>query len=505
MRTVLVLMDTLRRNALSIYNPKAMAKTPNIEAFAKQATIFDQHWIGSAPCMPARRDILTGRLNFLERSWGPIEPFDITLPQVLKQHGIYSHITTDHCHYMRTGGEGYLQQFTTWDFHRGQEGDPWVSRIDEPENMPETFYGRVRRQYQLNRTKWPKEEEMPSPKTFASACEWLQENRGKDDFFLMVEAFDPHEPFDVPDAYMEAYGGKEGLDRDYYEIPQYKRVSESEVPEPAVDYLQRRYAALVAMCDHYFGKLMNTLKEVNMYEDTMIVLTTDHGYFLGERDYLGKNYMHLYNELAHLPFVIKFPNRACAGQRISQLTQNIDLMPTILDFHGIAIPKEVQGVSLKPLCEDPKAKSKPYALYGYHGLAVNITDGRYTYFRAPNKDNQPCYEYSAFPTTIRSCLGIGYEQEIAMGRYFKRTQYPLFRFPLHKIAVIDQSDDPLKEVHESKLFDLQEDPGQTNNLAGKHTELEASFCSLLIQALNEYEAPEEQKERLALTAERKLV
>lgn len=499
MRTVLVLMDTLRRNALSCYNPRTIAKTPNIDAFAKDGTVFENHWIGSAPCMPARRDILTGRLNFLERSWGPIEPFDITLPQVLKKHDVFSHITTDHCHYMRTGGEGYLQQFNTWDFYRGQEGDPWVSRIDEPSNMPETFYGRVRKQYQQNRMKWEKEEDMPSPKTFQSACDWLKDNSSQDDFFLMVEAFDPHEPFDVPDVYMDQYGGKEGLDRDYYEIPEYKRISDANVPEDAVDYLQRRYAALVTMCDHWFGKLIQQLKELGMYEDTMIMLTTDHGYFLGERDYLGKNYMHLYNELAHLPFLIKYPNGACRGEHIHQLTQNIDVMPTVLDFHEIEIPKEVQGVSLKPLTKDVSAPTKPYALYGYHALAMNITDGTYTYFCAPNKDNNPCYEYTAMPTTIRSCLGIGYEHEITMGRYFKRTDYPLYRFPVKKIAVIDQSNDPLKEVGESKLFNIKEDYGQATNLIDQDPSLVLQFKELLVEALDTYEAPQEQKERLGLT------
>ena len=86
--------------------------------------------VGSAPCMPARRDILTGRLNFLERSWGPIEPFDITLPKVLAEKNVFSHIVTDHPHYFRLGGEDYVQQFSTWDFYRGQEGDPWISKID---------------------------------------------------------------------------------------------------------------------------------------------------------------------------------------------------------------------------------------------------------------------------------------------------------------------------------------------------------------------------------------
>ncbi len=165
----LVLMDTLRRDVLSCYNPTTDVQTPNLDAFAGQSCVFDNHWIGSAPCRPARRDILTGRYNFLERPWGPIEPFDVTLPACLRANGNFCHITTDHRQYLRTGGEGYLQEFNTWDYYRGQEGDPWVSRIDEPGNMPETFYGRVREQYQKNRQLWPNEEDMPSPKTFPCA------------------------------------------------------------------------------------------------------------------------------------------------------------------------------------------------------------------------------------------------------------------------------------------------------------------------------------------------
>ena len=332
MRTVLVLMDTLRRDVLSCYNPATDVQTPNLDAFAERSCVFDNHWIGSAPCMPARRDILTGRYNFLERPWGPIEPFDVTLPACLRANGNFCHITTDHCHYLRTGGEGYLQEFNTWDYYRGQEGDPWVSRIDEPNNMPETFYGRVREQYQKNRQLWPNEEDMPSPKTFQSACDWIDGNAGADDFFLMVEAFDPHEPFDVPDKYMEMYGGTGELDRDYFEIPEYKRVSATDVNKGAEDYLQRRYKALVTMTDRWFGRLIDKLEERGMLDDTMVMVTTDHGYFLGERDYMGKNYMHLYNELAHLPFIVHFPGNARAGEHARQLTQAIDIMPTVLSL-----------------------------------------------------------------------------------------------------------------------------------------------------------------------------
>ena len=249
--------------------------------------------------------------------------------------------------------------------------------------MPETFYGRVREQYQKNRQLWPNEEDMPSPKTFQSACDWIDGNAGADDFFLMVEAFDPHEPFDVPDKYMEMYGGTGGLDRDYFEIPEYKRVSATDVNPEAEDYLQRRYKALVTMTDHWFGKLIDKLAERGMLEDTMVMVTTDHGYFLGERDYMGKNYMHLYNELAHLPFIVHFPGNARAGEHAHQLTQAIDIMPTVLDAHGCEIPADVRGASLVPLMTDPDAPTRDYALYGVHAMTVNVTDGRYTYFRAP--------------------------------------------------------------------------------------------------------------------------
>lgn len=494
MRTILVLMDTLKRDMLSIYQPETFVKTPCICAFAKEATVFDKHFIGSAPCMPARRDILCGRLNFLERSWGPIEPFDRTLPSLLKDHNIFSHITTDHCHYFRTGGEGYVQQFSTWDFHRGQEGDPWVSSIDDPKNMPSNYYGKLRSQYQKNRTKWSNEEEYPSPRTFASATQWLSDNKDKDDFLLMVEAFDPHEPFDVPDEYMNLYESTK-MDKSYFEIPDYAPV---DVPEGAVDYIQKRYAALLTMTDKWFGKLIQHLKDLSMYEDTMIIMTTDHGYFLGEKGYFGKNYMHLYNELAHLPLIVHFPKGELAGKRIDALTQNIDIMPTLLDFYHIEIPQCVQGASWITLLDNPKEYKKEYVLYGYHGMAVNVSDGHYTLFKAPNKDNKPCYEYTCMPTTIRKFLGENVEKEIEMGRYFKRTDFPLYRIPVTQPSIIDNIKFGQKEIREQKLFNIDEDYAQLHNIYEKGEPQTLHMEALLKKGLEEVDAPLEQFTRIDL-------
>ena len=115
--------------------------------------IFENHFIGSAPCMPARRDIFTGRMQFLERGWGGIEPFDITLPEMLRKHKIFTHITTDHTHYFEIGGENYCQLFDTWDYHRGQEFDTWVSKIRKPQ-IDREAYGKKSSQYLLNKTRY---------------------------------------------------------------------------------------------------------------------------------------------------------------------------------------------------------------------------------------------------------------------------------------------------------------------------------------------------------------
>ena len=235
MRTVLILMDTLNRRFLKSYDENAEGITPCMDAFAKEAVRFDNHFIASAPCMPARRDIFTGRMNFLERGWGGMEPFDRTLQGELRNHGVYTHITTDHAHYFELGGENYCSLFDTWDYHRGQENDPWISRVNPPFGEPQA-YGRKSVQHLLNRQEYARgEETYPTPATFLSACRWAEENRGANDFFLMVEAFDPHEPFDAPDAYHELdakYNVSSDDTQDY---------STDEIIQKVLSYLSQNY------------------------------------------------------------------------------------------------------------------------------------------------------------------------------------------------------------------------------------------------------------------------
>ena len=155
MKTILILMDSLNKRFLEMYG--GWVKTPNLDRLAEKSCVFSNHFVGSAPCMPARHDLMTGRVDFLEQNWGPMMPFDCSLPHMLRQHGIFSEIITDHYHYFRFGGENYVEQFSSWSFVRGQEFDPMVPDLGKP--IERKFIGRDLQQYERNRTKLIREED----------------------------------------------------------------------------------------------------------------------------------------------------------------------------------------------------------------------------------------------------------------------------------------------------------------------------------------------------------
>ncbi|MEK9886417.1 MAG: sulfatase-like hydrolase/transferase, partial [Pelagibacteraceae bacterium] len=115
--------------------------TPNFKRLATKTVTFKKHYIGSMPCMPARRDMQTGRLTFLHRSWGPIEPFDNSFLEILKQKKVYSHLISDHYHYWEDGGSTYHTRYNSFDFIRGQESDPWKVLLTSPiERIQEKYH-----------------------------------------------------------------------------------------------------------------------------------------------------------------------------------------------------------------------------------------------------------------------------------------------------------------------------------------------------------------------------
>ena len=490
MKAILIMMDTCCRHMLRLYRPEAKASTPNIDRLAERSLVFDNHFIASAPCMPARRDILTGRVNFLERGWGPVEPYDVTLPRILRENGIFTHIVTDHSHYMEIGGEGYLQQYQTWDFQRGQETDVWVSSIRDP-GSPEPQLGTVFRQYQCNRTRFHTDADRPTPRTFASAVDWLQQNEGEDNFFLTVEAFDPHEPFDASEEFRAMYPDDFDV---FYEWPRYSALNDQETPE-AVEHLRNQYCATLSMADKWLGKLLDEIDRQGMWEDTCIIFTSDHGHMLGEHGVTGKNRFHAWDEMCRIPLLVHMPGDFRAGEHIGALTQNTDLFPTLLECFGVDAQiyrTPIHGKSWMPLIKGEAEKIRDYAIYGWFGQPVNITDGRYTYFRAAGKGNAPLNAYMASLTTYERYLGCDTPQVVTCGMYLKQCPIPVYRLQL----VQEHEEPPYLDLGISRLYDTLEDPGQLAPI--ENEALEERLCRELAKQMEAHDAPTEQYERLDL-------
>ena len=320
MKVIFIVLDTVRRDYLEPYG-NAWVKTPNIQRIAQRGITFDNHWVGSLPCMPARREFMTGRHNFIFRGWGPIEPFDDTLPAELRKRSVFSHLLTDHDHYFELGGENYHTAFDTWEFFRGTENDPWASLVDAlalPEHL-----GQLSQQNWKNRQLQLNEEDFSGPRTAQAAVKWLDANHAGDNWFLQVEIFDPHEPFYCTDKYRDMYG--DTWDGPLFDWPSYDMVKESPA---AIEHIRKCYAGLLTMTDFWVGKILDKLDEYGLWDDTLLVFTTDHGTMLAEHDYWMKNFMPMYNEIVRIPLIVHLPHDEKAGARCNALTQTIDLMPT---------------------------------------------------------------------------------------------------------------------------------------------------------------------------------
>ena len=488
MKCIFIVLDTLRRDYLTAYG-NDWVHTPNVTRLAERGVIFDNHWVGSLPCMPARREFMTGRYNFIYRSWGPIEPYDDTLPAELRKKGVFTHLLTDHDHYFELGGENYHTAFNTWEFFRGQEHDPWVSLVDRialPEHM-----GQLSQQNWHNRRCQQKEADFSGPRTARAAVEWLESNEGADDWFLQVEIFDPHEPFHCTDKYRQMYD--DDWDGPPFDWPNYNVVRES--PE-AVEHIRKCYAGLVTMTDHWIGKILDALESQGIRDETLIVFTTDHGTMLAEHDYWMKNYMPMYNPLVRIPLIVCLPGSGLAGRRVNGLTQTIDLMPTILEFFDSPAPPHVHGHSLRRVLEGQTIRDD--GIFGYFGIAMNITDGRYVYMRNPvNDDAGPLYAYTAMPIAgLNSPYPRDVYDRIETGRYFGHT----YNMPLYKIPVAGHA--PRHHDHEApytarhQLFDIIADPQQLAPL--NDPELEAHFVDRITDHLQSCEAQPDQFARLGI-------
>ena len=478
MKAIMVMYDSLNRHMLEPYGCD-WVKTPNFSRLASRAVTFDCNYVGSMPCMPARRELHTGRYGFLHRGWGPLEPFDDSMPEILKKNGIYSHLVSDHWHYWEDGGATYHNRYSSWECVRGQEGDPWKAapRLIEGRKSDD-FSEPICEQNWINRTYMDCEEKMPQAKTFRHGLEFLEKNWECDGWFLQIETFDPHEPFFSPESYKKLYPhAYEGPVRDW---PPYYFVTEG---EELVGHVRYEYAALVSMCDAYLGKVLDFMDEHDMWKDTLLIVNTDHGYLLGEHDWWSKTVMPVYEEISHTPLFVWNPRIGKAGSRCGALTQTIDLPATILEFFGIPLPEGMQG---RPLSEafGHEGAFRKYALFGYHEGHVNITDGQWVYMKAPvDSDAKYFKEYTLMPTHMCNRFSQEELQGASLHEPFSFTK----GCPVLATAAQPPANDSAN--FGSRLYDLREDARQENPIIDMGRE--AILANAMLRLMEESDCPAE--------------
>ncbi|WP_304175307.1 sulfatase [Phenylobacterium aquaticum] len=493
---VVLLLDSLNRHMLGAYGGTEF-ETPVLDAFAQTAVRFDNHHTGSLPCMPARHDILCGALDFLWRPWGSVEIWEDAITYELRKAGVASQLISDHPHLFETGGENYHADFTAWAYERGHEGDAWKTRPDASW-VGAPSMGRGHMPYDDSRGWFRGEADFPGPRTMAAAAQWIDDNAGcHDRFFLFVDEFDPHEPFDTPEPWASKYDSD--WEGPHMIWPPYMQgaLAKGVLTEAQARQLRASYGGKLSMIDHWLGKVLDALDRNGLVDDTAVILCTDHGHYLGEKDIWGKPGVPVYNTLGHIPLMIRWPGVA-AGD-CSALTTSVDIFATLCDAFGVTVRQRTHGKSLLPLLDGSADKVRDWLLTGVWGREVHLVTERYKYARGPAGANAPLSmmsnRWSTMPTHV-------VDRALAMPLPDDRAF--LDRMPGSKVPVIHQPFDAgdhlpfwaLVKPTGNHLFDRRADPDEQTNLAG--TPLEAELAAQLTAALKELEAPNAQFQRLGL-------
>ncbi|MFH0796607.1 MAG: sulfatase [Candidatus Omnitrophota bacterium] len=383
---ILVIFDSLRKDCVGVYGSPPWGKvfTPHFDVFAKESLVMTKAFPESLPTLPARRAIYTGQRvypfckgdfrlkgDFVGApGWGPIPEEEPTLAEMLSESGYRTGLIADVYHMFKPS-KNFWRGFHQWTFLRGQEKDPARSgpRLTQKEVdywLPKEMQNRQTtdfiQQCIMNIHDRTKEEDYFSPRVLKESALWLEQNQDAEKLFLVVESFDPHEPWLVPQHYRKMY-----LDADGQEQVKSGYEDTLKMDKKLLIRTQINYSAEVTMCDRWFGYFMETLRVLGMLENTMIIFTSDHGHSIGDRDFLGKRGYPSMPEVFEIPLMIRFPEAEYAAKKSDMFVMHTDITAVILEAAGVKPFIELDG---KSFIEDAiKGKS------GHHRNHVTVAWG----------------------------------------------------------------------------------------------------------------------------------
>jgi arylsulfatase A-like enzyme len=364
MNLVLIIVDTLRRDHVGVYGNDWIS-TPSLDGLAAESIRFTNAYPEALPTIEARQSIYTGNRLFPFRDhqsrkgdnvrwpgWHPIRESEITLAEIMSHAGCRTGLVTDVYHQFKPA-MNFHRGFQQFAFIRGQEGDAYVSSarmtgVDISHYLHPSLAGTAReashRRYLANVADRHYEEDYFAPKVFREAMRFVEDNRN-DDFCLVVDCFDPHEPWDPPRWYWELYDpGYEGQDLIW---PPYGPTDD--LTRAEIDHIRALFAGEVTMVDKWLGLFVEKMRALRLLDDTLVMVVSDHGHSLGEHNVIGKLSQCQYPELVDIIFMIREPGGEGAGRVIDEFVYDHDILPTALARLEIDLPRPVDGTDLWPL------------------------------------------------------------------------------------------------------------------------------------------------------------
>jgi arylsulfatase A-like enzyme len=356
---ILIITDTYRYDNLKDRADVMPVHTPELDAFADQrATEIEGFYTGSFPTIPHRTDLATGRLGWTYYGWQPIDQSGNNhIARLLSNNGYATQLICDCPHLFNARFQfGFNAAFQ----HRGQEGDKALLHLNDPieKVMPyeKTRMRPIFRDHPLvdlhrwHNRYWNFESETFPARTGETAMRWLEENYKAAPFFLWVDFFDPHEPWDAPEYMVKKY------DPDYDGIPMIhpNYGHTGAYTDAELRNLRAHYAAEAELVDRHIGRILQKIDDLQLWENTIVAITTDHGMSIGEHNRTGKSnisedddrYWPIYPEIGHVPFLIAAPD-VPKGKSLPIFAQAMDFIPTISDLAGVEIkpPDSFHGKS----------------------------------------------------------------------------------------------------------------------------------------------------------------
>ena len=344
---LLITIDTLRADHVGAYG-YGKAQTPNLDRLADEGVLFSQAIAPATETCPSHTSILSGVYPFQHGTLfnaGPVHAdkhATTTVPEILASRGYRTAAFVSGA----TLSDAICGLSFRFDlFDENFSGWKWTSKAALELSLFKLAVNIApAAMEQMNKV------ERPATQTTDQAVRWLR-TRGDHPFFLWVHYFDPHEPYRPPGPFVppwvdDVVARANGA---WYGLPRTLREQVIRNPKQ-VDHMIGRYDGEIAYTDTQIGRLLTEMESLGLQEDTLVVLTADHGEGLGEHNTYFDHVSNLYDENLKVPLILRYPNRIPKGKRVYRQVRLVDIAPTILELFGVKDERfNTSGQSLLPL------------------------------------------------------------------------------------------------------------------------------------------------------------